>query len=271
VPPRIDIRTPVSGATYELGEAVTIDYSCADPNGTGVLFCGGDRPSGSLLDTSSTGVHNFRVVAADNSRNLVEAHLSYVVVDRRPAIDIPSPADGATYRLGDSALANYSCWSNSHAQLLTCTGTVASGAAFDTTSIGAKTFTVDASDDQGRSASKTSAYRVVYTFTGFDSPVDSSGSIGGAKAGEPVPLKFSLKGYQGLGAVTRATWQTVSCADWSPLDAPATAQGKLSYSSSSDRYLDAVGSDSTWKGSCRTVDLELADGTHHAVHVRFTK
>ena len=271
VPPVIDLRAPVNGATYELGAAVTADYSCSDPNGSGVIGCFGDVPAGSPLDTSSTGQHNFRVIAVDSSRNFAEAHVSYTVVDRRPAIDIPSPADGATYRLGDTVLAGYSCWSNSGAHLRTCTGTVASGAAFDTASIGAKTFTVDASDDQGRSASKTSAYRVVYTFTGFDSPVDSSGSIGGSKAGEPVPLKFSLKGYQGLGAVTRATWQAVSCADWSALDAPATAQGKLSYSSSSDRYLDAVGTDSSWKGSCRTVDLELADGTHHAVHVHFTK
>ena len=55
------------------------------------------------------------------------------------------------------------------------------------------------------------------------------------------------------------------------LGASTAAQAKLSYSASSDRYLDVVGTDPSWKGTCRTVDLELADGTHHAVHVRFTK
>src|SRR5205823_2037971 len=80
VPPVIDLRAPVNGATYELGAAATVDYSCSDPNGTGVLFCQGDRPTGSLLDTSWTGVHNFRVTAVDNSHNLIEAHVWYVVV-----------------------------------------------------------------------------------------------------------------------------------------------------------------------------------------------
>jgi hypothetical protein len=271
VPPVIDLRAPVNGATYELGAAVTVDYSCTDPNGTGVLFCQGDSPSGGLLDTSWTGTHNFRVTAVDNSRNVIETHVWYVVVDSRPKIDIPSPASGSTYRLGDTVLAGYSCWSESGAHIVTCAGPVANRSAFDTSSVGPKIFTVTTSDDRGRSASLTSAYTVVYAFTSFDSPVSAGGSIDDAKAGEAVPLKFSLGGNQGLGVVTRTTWQPVSCADWTALGDSTAALGKLSYNASSDRYLDVVASDSSWKGSCRTVDLELADGTHHAVHVRFTK
>jgi len=271
VPPVIDLRAPVSGATYELGAAVTVDYSCTDPNGTGVLFCQGNSPSGGLLDTSSTGTHNFSVTAVDNSRNVIETHVWYVVVDSRPKIDIPSPANGSTYRLGDTVLARYSCWSESGAHIVTCAGPIANGSAFDTTSVGTKTFSVTTSDDRGRTASSTSAYTVVYAFTGFDSPVSAGGSIDTAKAGDSVPLKFSLRGNQGLGVVTRTTWQPVSCADWTALGDSTAGQGKLSYGAASDRYLDVVATDSNWKGSCRTLDLELADGTHHAVHVRFTK
>jgi thioesterase domain-containing protein len=86
-----------------------------------------------------------------------------------------------------------------------------------------------------------------------------------------VPLKFSLRGDRGLDAVTRTTWRAVSCTDWTALGDATTAQVRLSYSASSDRYLDVAGTDPSWKGTCRTVDVELADGTHHAVHVHFTK
>jgi hypothetical protein len=353
VPPKIELRTPADGATYDLGANVAIDYTCTDPNGTGVSYCAGDRPNGYPLDTGQTGVHTFTVNALDNSGNFSQARVTYTVVDRRPpTIQISSPSDGATYSLGDTVLAGYSCHSAPDAQLVTCAGPVANGAALDTRSAGTKTFTVSASDDRGKTASMTSTYKVVdrrpptiqisspsngatytlgdtvlaayschsasdghfvtcsgpvanggtldtgsagaktftvnafddgktasmtitytvlYAFTGFDSPVSSAGSIDTAKAGDSLPLKFSLHGNQGLGVVTRATWQTVSCLDWSALGASTAATSKLSYSASSDRYLDVVPTDSSWKGSCRTVDLELADGTHHAVHVRFTK
>jgi hypothetical protein len=272
VPPKIELRTPADGATYELGSAVTVDYACTDPNGTGISYCAGDRPNGLPLDTSQTGVHTFTVYALDNSRNFSQVKATYTVVDRRPpTIQIASPSNGSTYTLGDAVLAGYSCHSASDTHIATCAGPVANGNAIDTSSVGAKIFTVSASDERGKSASVSIAYTVVYAFTGFDSPVSLNGSIDIAKAGDSIPLKFSLHGNQGLGIVTRTTWQAVSCADWSALGASTTAQGKLSYSASSDRYLDVVTSDSSWKGSCRTVDLELADDTHHAVRVRFTK
>jgi len=272
VPPKIELRTPADGATYELGSNVTIDYVCTDPNGTGVVYCAGDRPTGYPLDTSQTGIHTFTVNALDNSRNFSQATATYTVVDRRPpTIQISSPSNGSTYTLGDTVLAGYSCHSASDAHLVTCAGPVANGAALDTGSVGTKTFTVNASDDRGKTASVRSTYAVLYAFTGFDSPVSSTGSIDTAKAGDSAPLKFSLRGNQGPGAVTRTTWQAAACTDWSALGASTAAQAKLSYSASSDRYLDVVGTDPSWKGTCRIVDLELADGTHHAVHVRFTK
>ena len=57
----------------------------------------------------------------------------------------------------------------------------------DTTTVGSKTFTVDATDAAGVSSSRTSTYTVVWPFAGFDSPVSASGFVD-AKAGEPIPL-----------------------------------------------------------------------------------
>jgi hypothetical protein len=272
VPPKIELRTPADGATYELGSAATVDYACTDPNGSGISYCAGDRPNGFPVDTSQPGTHTFTVYALDNVHNFTQATATYTVVDHRPpTIQITSPSNGSTYTLGDMVLAGYSCHSASDTHIATCAGPVANGNAIDTSSVGAKTFSVNASDDYGKTASMASTYAVLYAFTGFDSPVSAGGSIDTAKAGDSVPLKFSLRGNQGLGVVMRTTWQAVSCVDWSALGAAATAQAKLSYNAANDRYLDVVGTDSSWKGLCRTVDVELADGTHHAVHVRFTR
>jgi hypothetical protein len=272
VPPEIDIRTPLDGATYDLGAQVTVDFSCSDPKGTGVRDCVGDRPVGAPLDTGSVGTHTFRVFAIDNSWNASQKTSIYTVVDRRPpTIQISSPGNRATYTLGDAVSAAYSCASSPGAHIVSCLGPVANGASVDTRTVGTKAFTVNAADDQGKTATATQSYSVVYAFSGFDSPVSAGGSIGSAKAGDSVPLKFSLRGNQGLGAVTQTTWQPSSCTDWSALGSPSAAQAKLSYSPSTDRYIDLVTTDPGWKGSCRTVDLWLADGTSHSIHVQFTK
>ena len=268
--PQITFRTPSDGATYDLGSPVTLDFSCDDPNGSGVAFCFGDRPNGAPLDTSQAGSHTFTVRTADNAGNYREATATYDVVEptHPPSIVISSPADGAAYTLGATVLASYSCSASS--KVVACDGTVADGAAIDTGSIGTKSFAVHAADANGKSASLTNTYSVIYAFSGFGTPVSASGSIDTAKAGDATPLKFSLSGDQGLGVVTRASWQPASCADWSAQGAAAAGRVTLSYSASSDRYLALADTDSRWKKSCRTLDLELADGTHHTVHVHFT-
>ena len=272
VPPQIGISSPADGATYDLGAQVTVAYSCSDPNGTGVAACFGDLPVGAPLDTRQAGTYTFHVVAVDNSRNVGRAAATYTVVDRRPpTIQIAAPGNGSTYTLGDVVNANYWCSSPSGARISSCAGPVASGSAIDTSSVGPKTFTVNAADERGLTARATQPYSVVYAFAGFDSPVSAGGSVDSAKAGDSLPLKFSLHGYQGLAVVTRTSWQPASCTDWSTLGGSTAAQGKVSYSASTDRYLDVVPTDGSWKGTCRTLDLELADGTHHAVRVHFTK
>jgi Tol biopolymer transport system component len=272
VPPEIDIRTPLDGGTYDLGAQVTVDYSCSDPKGTGVLACNGDLPVGAPLDTSQAGTRTFQVFAVDNSRNISQKTATYTVVDRRPpTIQITSPVNAATYTLRDAVSAAYSCASSPSAHIVSCLGPVANGASVDTSTIGTKAFTVNAADDQGKTATATRSYSVVFGFGGFDAPVSVGGSIDSAKAGDSVPLKFSLRGSQGLGAVAQTTWQPSSCTDWSALGSPAAAQAKLSYAPSTDRYLDLVTTDPSWKGSCRTVDVWLTDGTRHSVHVQFTK
>jgi hypothetical protein len=269
------LRAPADGATYDLGADVTIDYACADPNGTGVAYCMGERPSGAPLDTTQAGTHTFDVYAVDNAGNVRRATATYSIVAppkiQPPLIKITTPVASANYTLGSTPSASYSCWTVGTIQILTCTGTAASGSAIDTGSVGTKTFTVSATDDNGGTAVMTRTYNVVYAFSGFDQPVSTTGSVDDAEAGRAIPLKFSLHGDKGLSVVTRTTWQLASCADWSSLGPATTGAGKLSYNHSLDRYLYLAATDPSWRGSCRTVELELADNTHHTVKVRFTR
>jgi hypothetical protein len=268
-PPQIDLRTPSNGATYELGSNVTVDYSCSDPGGSGVLFCGGDLPDGAPLDTSHAGTFSFKVTAADNARHVTETHVSYTVVDRRPpTIEIGSPIDGRTYTLGTGLSAFYWCRSPGGWHIVNCTATVPYGEALDM-SLGSHTFSVTATDENGKTTTTSAQYQAIYAFGGFEAPVDASGAINDARAGDGIALKFSLSGDQGLNVISKRTWQPASCADWSPTASATSADGKLSYSASTDRYRDIVTTSAAWKGTCRILRVQFADSITREVRVSF--
>ncbi len=268
-PPQIDLRTPSNGATYALGSNVTVDYSCSDPGGSGVLFCGGDLPDGASLDTSHAGTFSFEVSAADNARHITETHVSYAVVDRRPpTIEIGSPIDGRTYTLGTGLAAFYWCRSPGGWPIVSCTGTVPYADVLDM-SLGSHTFSVTATDANGKTTTRSAQYQVIYAFVGFEAPVDASGAIKDAGAGDGIALKFSLSGNQGLNVISKHTWQPASCADWTPTAPATSADGKLSYSASTDRSRDIVTTSAAWKGTCRILRLQFADSITREVRVSF--
>jgi hypothetical protein len=267
----IDLRTPSDGATYELGADLTVDYSCDDPGGSGVVRCQGNVPDGAPLDTSVPGTHRFSVVAFGTAGAVGTVISTYTVVDRRPPrINIQSPFPG-TYPIDTAASAYYSCWSPGNVWIVSCTGTVPSGDRIPAASVGPHTFTVTATDANGKTTSSNVEYVVVYSFVGFESPVDASGTITDARAGDGIALKFSLTGDQGLNVIPKRTWQPASCADWTPTGGAAPADGKLSYNSSTDRYKDVISTSSSWKGTCRILRLDFADSISREVHLRFKK
>jgi hypothetical protein len=159
--PTISVTTPVAGAEYELGEQVLADYSCADePNGSGLDSCAGSVANGAAVDTGSLGDKTFTVNASDAAGNTASKSVTYTVVDATPPeITLTTPADGAVYALGEQLMADYSC-ADDESGLASCAGSVANGAAVDTGSLGEKTFTVEASDNAGNTASKAVSYTV---------------------------------------------------------------------------------------------------------------
>ena len=162
--PKVTIGTPEDGAVYERGASVTADYSCTDEeNGSGLQSCVGDVPDGGAVNTSTLGEHTFTVQATDRAGNTGSKTVNYTVVDRTaPVISVATPSAGAVYGLGESVAADYSCADEPGGSgLATCAGTVADGAAVDTSSVGKKTFKVEAADNAGNTSSKSVTYTVV--------------------------------------------------------------------------------------------------------------
>lgn len=270
--PHVIWRTPSDGARFEQGSYVTIDYACEDdPGGLGILEggCGGDRPVGYPIDTSQLGTFAFHAYAVDKQFNITEETIHYSIVDTRPpTIHLLSPNDGATYMLGDQVSASFWCDDGNGSGLNGCKGDVASGAPLETSSVGAHTFTVTAYDRAGNVATTTHTYSVVYDFAGFAPPAAAYPTAASAKAGEAVPLKFSLHGDQGNNIFASDSPAWTSCGT----DGSATpADGTLSYNASPDRYTYLASTAKAWAGTCRDLIVTFRDGTAHRARFLFTK
>jgi hypothetical protein len=78
-----------------------------------------------------------------------------------PEAIVTTPADGAHYAQGSSVAASYACTEAGTASLIsTCSGTVANGAAIDTSAAGAHSFAVTATDKAGNHVTRTVGYTV---------------------------------------------------------------------------------------------------------------
>ncbi|HVM11959.1 MAG TPA: hypothetical protein VM638_05735, partial [Actinomycetota bacterium] len=76
--PRIDIASPVDGASYAAGSEVVADYDCTDEQGgSGVVSCEGTAADGEALDTSSPGEYTFTVEASDLAGNTTTRSVTY--------------------------------------------------------------------------------------------------------------------------------------------------------------------------------------------------
>jgi dipeptidyl aminopeptidase/acylaminoacyl peptidase len=263
VSPLIDLRTPQDGGEYELGEHVTVDYTCTDPGGQ-IAYCEGELLAGEPLPTDVVGTYTFRVFASDYGHNSTQALVTYRVVDLTPpSIVIETPADGATYPLGAPISASFSCEDPSG--VVQCQGdaTVATDVG------GPQTFTVTATDRYWNTTSASHAYNVVYPFSGFFAPLASTAAR--FAAGKPIPVKFALGGDQGLSVLSpdSPTWQQIPCGSSARDGGTTPASGRLSYNEGADRYLYLLETKPAWAGTCRELVLTLNDGTSHPVVIVF--
>lgn len=112
-----------------------------------------------------------------------------------------------------------------------------------------------------------------WPFDGFDPPVSNT-EPNLAKAGQAIPVKFSLGGDRGLDVITSATFSDAGIATTltgEPVDAIAATRSSLSYDPASDTYTYVWKTAKAWASHTGTFVLELADGSTHTFDVTFRK
>ncbi|PTL59657.1 InlB B-repeat-containing protein [Paraconexibacter algicola] len=169
------ITRPADGATYAQGADIKASFSCADETGgTGIESCTGTVADGASIDTATRGTKTFTVTAVDEAGNSTERTVTYTVADQtRPTIALTRPTDDAAYVVGSDVKARYTCSDETGGTgIASCVGTVADGAAIDTTP-GRKTFRVTATDEAGNTLTRTVTYR---TTAGLAVTTDGTGS-----------------------------------------------------------------------------------------------
>ncbi|HEX8560198.1 MAG TPA: PxKF domain-containing protein [Pyrinomonadaceae bacterium] len=148
----------------------------------------------------------------------------------------------------------------------------ASGSQFP---LGTTTVTATATDAAGNTASCSFNVTVRYNFTGFFSPVANLPTFNSVKAGQSIPVKFSLGGDKGLNifAAGYPASGVIACGssnDANVIDETQTAGGSgLQYDAATNTYTYVWKTEKTWKDTCRQLVIQLNDGTFHRANFQF--
>lgn len=154
-----------TGGAGELGSGGAGGFGEGGTNGGGGggagLYGGGGGSGGCSLGGGGGGGGSSLIPGSGLETTAAGAPEIEISYTPPPAISIVSPAGGATFTLGQTVTASYSCTPQESASLEFCAGPVANGAAIDTSTLGSHSFTVEAEDDHGGTSSKTVKYTVL--------------------------------------------------------------------------------------------------------------
>jgi hypothetical protein len=156
--PSATIASPTANATYAVGQIIPASYSCAeDAGGPGLASCTGSVADGTRVDTSNPGVYTFAVTATSRDGLSTTVFARYIVAGA-PWVTISTPANGATYMLGQGVGVNISCGEGPFGSgLKSC----AVPTHVDTSHTGTFAFSATVTSVDGQSSTSTVHYRVV--------------------------------------------------------------------------------------------------------------
>lgn len=141
-----------------------------------------------------------------------------------PTITITSPGGSGVYALNQAVNAAYSC---AGANVVTCEGTVANGAAIDTASLGQKTFNVTAKNADGNTlATSGTTYQVTQNGQPTDPGVPATLDL---NLGTPTPFSPFVPGVTQdyTSTLTASILSTALDTTLTVADASATNVGKM--------------------------------------------
>jgi len=112
-------------------------------------------------------------------------------------------------------------------------------------------------------------------FQGFFAPVQNPPMVNTVKAGQAIPVKFSLGGDRGLAifAAGSPASQPVSCTGFSGSDlieeTVSAGVSSLQYDPETERYTYVWKTAKPWVNTCRVLSLTLTDGSVHEAFFQF--
>jgi hypothetical protein len=147
----------------------------------------------------------------------------------------------------------------------------------NTGSVGSKSVNCSASDKAGNSATASASYSVVYAFDGFSAPVNNDGVLNIAKAGQTIPLKWRLTDASGSPVTNLAsaavTVASLSCSSGSSTDQiEEYASGGSGLQNLGNGYYQYNWqTPKNYANSCKTMQLNLGEGSTHIALFKFVK
>lgn len=262
---------------------VTLNCSAADVGPSGLANAGDASfplSTNVSVDNEDASASTGSKTVSDNAGNSDSIGPFSFMVDRKgPSVNLTCPT--APVIRDSSTSASWTATDSGSGVSGTTSGTIP----LDTSAVNLQTASLPAGfrqDNVGNeSAAASCTYSVVHDWSGFFQPVDNKDANGNyvlnkAKAGSTVPVKFSLRGDQGLGIFASGYPQTapLTCSA-SGTDAieeysTATVSG-LKYDPVADQYVYNWKTDGKWAGTCRQLIVKLNDGTYHRANFNFFK
>ena len=200
------------GSPYTAGgwtnQPVTVSFACAD------TLSGPDL----LSITGNTTIETQQTTTADGSckdlaGNQGTGSFGPINIDTTgPAIVVVSPQNGQFFVLNQQITPDFTCGEGAGGiDAAACTITP-SADPYTATPLGPGTFSVNATDDAGNSASASVQYSVIYKFTGFLAPLQTAGTnsdSGSFNAGNIIPVEWQLQDAGDVYFSDLATLRTI--------------------------------------------------------------
>jgi microsomal dipeptidase-like Zn-dependent dipeptidase len=267
--PTIDAsRAPLANAAGWNNIAVTVSFTCED------ALSGIDTCASSQVLSSEGANQSASGDAADVAGNTAGASIGGINIDLTPpVVTVTGVTDGAEYDLNAVPQAGCSTTDALSGVAASAEVTITGG-----TSNSVGTYVVSctgAADVAGNVATATATYAVHYVFTGFGSPIANHPLVNTIKAGQTVPVKFSLGGDHGLDVLLggAASSTMISCGtgaavDMTELTVTNPGGSQFTYDPVTATYQFNWKTDKSWSGSCRRLLVRLDDGTLHTADFR---
>ena len=264
---------------------VTVTATDSDDGGVASLSCKLDGAAVTLTNTGSTsttmygdvststdGDHTVSCQAADSTGNTAyyADNRTHLKLDKiNPSVSVTGFTDGQTFVQGVDTLPTVGCSRSDDTSGIDSSGSTGPTITADNRDaygIGSVTYTCGATDNAGNTNTASAAYSVTYNFTGFFQPVDNPPTCNTVKAGQAIPVKFSLNGYHGMNIFAsgypQATAGSCPTNSTDPIgETVAASQSGLTYDSTNDQYVYVWKTDKAWAGKAILLTVKFADGT----------